>query len=209
MYESTGFDCEEKIGLNVKFPLSKNFSEFRRNIDELDFIVTKCPFFQNDNETLYLDSIDIGSFWITFAVVGATVAGSVLLNNIAAFIDKCLVIRSHHLTIQEQKMAMERSKLEQKEKEDALKSLNQVYQLFVENAIRELEETTKHQIQDGDERGRVEQSIEKFNKLIDKGLQIYATIETPNETKALFEPLEVKYVSLAKKLELLEEKQGE
>ena len=87
--------------------------------------------------------------------------------------------------------------------------MNQVYQLFVENAIREFDEATEHQIQDGDERERIDQSIEKFNKLIDKGWQIYATIETPNETKALFRPLEVKYVSLAKKLELLEEKQGE
>lgn len=210
MYEETGRQSKKEIGLDIRFPVSGNFSDFRKDIDELDFILTKCPFFQDEKESLRFDNVDIGSFWLTFAVVsGSIVGGSILLNNIAAFVDKCIVIRSHYLTVQQQKANMEKAQVDQKEKEEIIKALNRYYKIAVNKAISELEEITNCKLQDGDERGRVEQAIEKMGKLIDKGMQIYATIDSPEETKALFEPLEMHYLEVDKQLKLLEDKKEE
>lgn len=210
MYEEMGIQPKEIIGMDIKFPVTGNFSDFRKSIDELDFVFTKCPFFQDENEKLQFDSVDVGSFWMTFAVVGSViVGGSVLLNNIAAFIDKCIILRSHYLTTEKQKIEIEKSKIEQKEKEIYVSRLDDIYKIMVDNAISELEEITKCVLKDGEERGRVEQSIEKVGKLIDKGMQIYATIDSPEETKVLFEPLQMHYLDVSSKLKLLEDKKEE
>ena len=164
-------------------------------------------FFQDEHELLEFENVDIGSFWLTFSVVGGVVTGSLLLNNIAAFIDKCIIIRSHYLTIEKQKAELEKARIEGKQKEELINSLDTVYKITVKNAINELEDFTKYHIADGDERERVEQTLEKLGKLIDKGLQIYSTIESPEEIKTLFKPLEMRYLAVGEKLKLLEDKE--
>lgn len=209
--ESFGIYQEEgTIGIDIKFPISDNFVDFRKNIDELDFVLTKCPFLQSDIESLRFSGMDIGSAWLAFIVIGAGVAtGSVLLNNIAALVDKSIIIRSHFLTTQGQKQDIEKSRLDQKAKNEIIENINKIYKIQVENAIKELEEISGHEISDGDERGRAEQSFEKLGRLIDKGLQIYSSIDAPQETEELFGPLEMKYLSIENKLKVLEKKKDD
>lgn len=57
--------------------------------------------------------------------------------------------------------------------------------------------------------GRIEQCFEKMGVLIEKGLQIRASIDSPSETKALFEPLEMKYLEIGNTLKLLEKNKEE
>ena len=211
VYESLGLSQEKTIGLDIKLPNTDNFTDFKRNIDDLEFVFTKCPFFASKTEDLRFGGLDVGSAWLTFVIAGvagtsALVTGSVLLNNIAAFIDKCMVIKSHRLTIQQQKDEIQKSRREQKEKEEIITYLDQVFKIQVENTIKELEETAEYEISDGDERGRVIQSFEKLEKLIDKGLQIYSSIDSPPEVKALFEPIEMKYLSMGNQFDLIEKK---
>jgi hypothetical protein len=56
--------------------------------------------------------------WLTFFVVGTVglAGGSMLLNNIAAFIDKCIILRSHFLTTQKQKYELEAEKTDKEKK---------------------------------------------------------------------------------------------
>ena len=42
------------------------------------------------------------------------------------------------------------------------------------------------ELSNGEERGKVEKSLEKLSLLIDKGVEIYSSIDTPNEVKVLF-----------------------
>lgn len=209
--EMMGLEEKKIIGLDIKLPVTSDFSDFRKYIDDLEFIFTKCPFFKHESESLIFKNVDIGSTWLTLAVIGtgAVTTGSILLNNIAAFIDKCLIIRSHHQTIQKQKFDLEKDESFANDKETIIKYLNRTYKKTVDIAIKELEEITNYRIVDGDERGRIEQAFERLEKLIDKGLQIYSTIDSPKETKALFEPLEMKYLEINKQLELLEKKDDE
>ncbi len=210
LYESMGLSAKKLPGLDMRIPDCDNFTDFKKMITEIEFIITKCPFTQHEAETLRFEGVDVGSQWISFAVSGiATIAaGSILLNNIAAFVDKCIIIRSHYLTTKQQKQEIERASIEQGEKDELLKNINRIYKIHIENVIKELEEKTGCKISDGDERGRAEQSLQKMGELIDKGLRIYSSIDSPKETKALFEPLEMKYLSIEQELKAIEDKKN-
>lgn len=208
LYESIAGNKEKVPGIDIKLPSTNNFTDFKRIIDEVEFIITKCPFFHHKTESLKFAGIDVGSQWLSFVISGISIvtSGSILLNNIAAFIDKCIIIRSHYLTTESQKQLIENSAKEQDEKEELIKSITKVYNMQVDNAINELERETEYKISDGDERGRVEQALQRTIDLIDKGLQILASIDTKQETKALFEPLEMQYLAIENKLKVIEDK---
>lgn len=196
LYESMGMDNDTHTGIDIKLPKCNDFSDLKKCINELDFILYKCPLFIHGNETLKFETIDVGSMWLTFVIVGIGVgATSVLLNNIAAFIDKCLVIKSHKITIDQQKAKLKSLNMEEKAKQELLESLTKVYKVLVENDVKDLEKELGVELRDGDEKGRLLQAIEKTNALLDKGMQLYSSIDSPDEIKALFEPLEMKYLS--------------
>lgn len=208
LYESLE-QPKEDIGLDIKIPETDSITEFKKYVDDLEFIFTKCPFFQSDEERLRFKTVDVGSIWLVIGVSGAVAGASVLLNNIAAFIDKCFIIKSHKTTYEMQKLEIQKAEIEQKEKEEIVESIKRIYKIAVKNAIKELEKTTGHQISDGDEEGRVEQSFEKLEKLMDKGLQIYSSIDSPAEVKALFKPLEMHYLPIEKELKKIGKKLSE
>lgn len=203
--ETIGVNTEETLGLDVKLPECKSLTDLKKTIGELEFIFTKCPFFQYEDAYLEFRNIDIGSIWLNLVVVAASIKiGIKLLSNIADFIDKCIIIKSHYLTYLQQKKEIEKAEIDEAEKQEMLKYIEKMYKIVVDNAIRELEESTGRKMQDGDERGRTEQAINKIEKLIDKGLQIYSTIDSPKEAKALFEPIKTKFLDIEEELKLIE-----
>lgn len=207
IYEEIGQEKEKKVGLDIKLPEFTDFSEFAKDIGEIEYVLTKCPFTQSAEEELKFENVDVGTTWLTFFIAGAALTGgSILLNNIAAFVDKCIIIRSHYLLTEKQKNDLEKEKKEAKEKEIILKYIDKMYRKEVDDAIAELEEVTTYRVVDLDERDRIRLAMEKMGALIDKGLQIYSTIDSPSEVKNMFAPLEMKYIEIGKKMELLEEK---
>lgn len=205
--ESMGMNAEEKKGIDIKIPPNCDFTDYRKIMDDLEFIFLKCPLFKSDTEELKFESVDVGSMWISFIVLSA--GTSIILNNIVEFIDKVIILRSHWMTLKMQEAELNKSKMDEKEKLELLKSINKLYKAHIDNAVSDLEEITKCKLKDGDERGRVEQSIEKAEKLINKGLQIYPMIDSPKETKVLFEPLKTKYISIADELKRLTDKKAD
>lgn len=210
LYEKMGLNTEERIGIDIKLPKYRDFSEFVQYVNDLEKILTKCPFLQAENEELVFDNVDVGSTWLSFVVVAniAIAGGSVLLNNIAAFVDKCIVLRSHYLTLKKQKAQLESDERTEAEKETIRKYLEDIYKRQVDAIIKELEEITGHKVEnkDGDENGRINLCMEKMGALIDLGLQIHSSIDSPKETQVLFEPLEMKYSQISDSLKLLEKK---
>ena len=49
LYESIGSNVKKHFAIDIRFPETNNITEFRKYIDELEFIFTKCPFLQSDN----------------------------------------------------------------------------------------------------------------------------------------------------------------
>lgn len=209
LYESMDLGTESEYGIDIKLPKVNDFSEYVQYISDINFVFSKCPFLQDAQEELCFKSQDVGSLWLTFVIFGVSVGGvSIIANNLLAFIDKCIILRSHYLNLQKQKIDLEKEKKDNKYKETILQYINDIYKKEVEKCITDLENTTGYQMEnaDGDEIGRIKQCLEKMGLLIDKGVQIYSTIDSPKETQALFKPLEMKYLSIEKKLKLIEEK---
>ncbi len=207
LLEAISGRSEEGLGLEITLPDLYDITELKKYVDSLEFVFTKCPFLQSDDASLKLETAENGSIIFIFGIVCSSLAvGSVFLNNIVAFIDKCFVIKSHSLTCTRQKQEIEIAKIEQKEKEELLKNIDRLYRISVENAIRDMQVTTGYHIQDGEEKGRAEQSFEKMIKLLEQGLQIHTSIDSPQEVKALFEPLEMHYLSAEKELKKIEKK---
>lgn len=204
-----GIADEERNGLDIKLPPYKDFSEFRGYIDDIEFILTKCPFLQAEGEELRFDNVDVGSTWLTFFVVGAALTGgSLLFNNIAAFVDKCLVIRSHYLTVQRQKAELDSMEMTAEEKAIIGKYLRESYEKQLNWAIAELEEATHYTVEnkDGDEKNRIIRCMEKMGELTELGFRIQSSLDAPGETKALFDALEMRYLLPDTSSKLIEEK---
>ena len=88
---------------------------------------------------------------------------------------------------------------------DVFKTMKRI---TMEGYVKELE-SELGELKDGEERGKVEKSLEKLAELIDKGVEIYSSIETPNEVKALFPMSENNVLLPDNIIKLLEEKSGE
>ena len=54
-----------------------------------------------------------------------------------------------------------------------------------------------------------EQAFDKTIALLDKGMQICATLEATKEVQALFKPLEMKYIGTGKEQKAITEKESE
>lgn len=209
--EKMGIENEDGfVGFNIKLPSFNDFSEFVGYVNDIEFILTKCPFLQCNEEKIEFKNVDICSTWLTFAINGVllTAGISILLNNITSFVDKCIILRSHYLTAEKQKLDLENDKRNKQDKEVIRKYITELYKHEVDFAISSLEESTGYKIEnkDGDEYLRITQCMDKMGILLEKGLQIHAAIDSPQEIKALFGPLEMKYIGYQKKLELLEKK---
>lgn len=201
---SSLYQSDNVLGIDIKIPQTKDFTEFKKYISELEYIFMKCPFFKINNEMLQFQSIDIGSTWLTLSV-----KTSILLAIVANFLNNAMIIRSHYLTCQQQKLMIEKEQMDKKNKEVIIDYITTVYKRSIDASIQELEEISGHYLEDGDERGRTELAFEKMNKLIDQGLQIYSTIDSPQEIKALFKPIEQQFLSIQEVSKLIEDKENE
>lgn len=208
LYESMGGENNQAPGLDIKLPQCNDFNEFRECVESLDFILYKCPFFKVEGEDLKFDSMDIGSLCFTFLVVTAgTVTASVILNNVAAFIDKCYVIKSHKCSIEQQKAMIQKMDIDEETKKIYMEGTKRVYKELVNSVVAELEEETNIKMKDGEEVGFTSQAFDKAIVLLDKGMQLYSTIDAPQDVQALFKPLEMKYIETQKTIEAITQKE--
>ncbi|MCD8362730.1 MAG: hypothetical protein LUC98_07190, partial [Lachnospiraceae bacterium] len=211
LYESMGIANESCAGIDVKIPKCDEFTEYVEYLKKLDFIFTKCPFLNIGEEKLKFQNVDVGSNWLTFVVtaVGAAVGGSYLLNNLAAFVDKAIIVRSHYLTMKAQERQLEREERNDNDRKIIMDFIKQTYKDSVDASIKDLESSTKYEVQnkDGDEYNRIQKSLEDMGEMVEKGLEIYSTIDSPREAKALFEPLEMKYLKAIETLALTDKEE--
>ncbi|MCD8364747.1 MAG: hypothetical protein LUC83_02835 [Clostridiales bacterium] len=210
LYDDMGLSAEPSLGVDIKLPAYKDFSEYVGYLTKLEFLFSKCTFLDVEGERFEFQNVDVGSSWITFLVVGEAIAGGSirLIKNLLEVIERAQTLRSKHLECEKQKAALEREKQNNERKQVILDYLEESYKKAVDMVIGELETVTGCEIknEDGDERGRIKLCLEHTGELLEQGLQFYSTIDSPQEAKALFQPMEMKYLEMEKRLELLEKK---
>lgn len=189
LYESMELR-DRKNGIDVKIPNCSDLKQYIGYLKELDFIFTQCPYLLCEDEKIQFDSVDVGSNWLSFIVeVSAGAAATFyILNNIALLIDKVLILKSHYKSIAEQeeqlKIAQNKTELTKEE----IKIFEILRKSYMRDAITALEEEIEP-LADGEERGKLEKSLEKLNDLLDKGVEIYASLDVPKDVQLLFPEL--------------------
>lgn len=182
LYESLKIETEGK-GVDIKLPPCDDLKEYIAYLKDLDFIFSQCPFLQCDNEVLKFGSVDVGSNWLKLTV--ATVSTCLILNNIASLMDKALILRSHYITIQQQEELLKSSKTKIEMSEENINTFKVLKNSYMNIIIDQLEKESSKTLTP-EERNRTEISLNKLIMLLDKGCEIYATLDSPEDVQALF-----------------------
>lgn len=186
LYESMK-DGVSQPGIDIKIPTCNSLKEYIDILDNINFILTQCPYLKNENEEIKYKGTDVGSDWITFAIIvsGAVSTGFVVLNNLASLMNKAISLLSNKRILDMQDEMLQTMQLKNEviqETVDTFKKMKEItYKQYVDELQSEL-----GKLADGEEEGRVSKSLEKLANLIDKGVEIHTSIETPKEIKVLF-----------------------
>jgi len=191
-YEAVGFDKTE-IGFDIKMPPTNDFSEFCEYLESLKQIFEHSPYLKSDDESIKIKKVDVGSTWleffiekqnlITMAVVG--IGSSVLLMNLSKIVDKAIKIKSHNLTCKMQKEQWKTMGI----KNDIINTTVTAYQAITDNLVEKCVEELSEEISplaNGEEKNRLSKHLLDLSEMMMKGMEIYASIDSPQEIKDLF-----------------------
>lgn len=190
--EKFGFN-EKQQGFDIKIPSTGDFDEFADYINKLKNVLKSCPYLTVDGESIEISSVDIGSIWLKFKVlcknhpvVSAVTATALTLNNLAVLVDKCVKIKSHIITCQQQEEQYRAMSL----KNDILESVINANEVATETIINkmatEMQDELKEQTLNAEQVNSLKMSMRQLSDLMLDGLEIYASIDTPDEVKDLF-----------------------
>ena len=182
LYEDMNL-VEHNNGLDIKLPPCEDLKDYISYLKDIDFIFSQCPFLQCENEILKFGSVDVGSNWIKLTL--ATASTCMILNNTAALVDKALVLRSHYVTIQQQEEMLKSVQLKNELTSTQIETFKLLRKTYMDTTISLLENDLR-KLENPEERDRAERSLEKLAELLDKGAEIYATLDSPEEVQALF-----------------------
>lgn len=192
-------------GVDVKIPKCDSLKEYMGYLKEIDFMFTQCPYLLHDKEEIKFNNVDVGSQWLSFAVAGIT-GGFYILNNLAKIVQKAVAIKSNILVYRQQEEMLKEMQMKNEVLEETVETFKKFKQTLLDSSVSELEDDMG-ELRDGEERDKVKKTLEDMVVLMDKGVEIYSSIETPKEIKVLF-PFEKDTAILPDNItKLLEEKE--
>lgn len=195
-------------GIDVKIPKCDSLKEYMGYLKEIDFIFSQCPYLLHEKEQVKFNNVDVGSQWLTFVVIGVSGA-FYILNNLARLVQKAVAIKSNILVYKQQEEALKEMQLKNEVLDETIEAFVKDFKQGILNqSVSELESEIG-ELQNGEERDKVKKTLEDMAVLIDKGVEIYSSIETPKEIKVLFPFQEDTVVLPDNILKLIEDKQGE
>lgn len=185
LYESMK-DATSKPGIDIKIPNCDYLKEYMDILDDINFIFTQCPYLLNENEELKFNGTDVGSQWITFAIVsGAATTGFIILNNLASLVNKTIALMSNKKVFDMQEETYKSMQLKNEITQETINAFKKMKEITYKKYVDELQDELGT-LKDGEEEGKVSKSLEKLANLIEKGVEIHTSIETPKEIKVLF-----------------------
>lgn len=174
-------------GIDIKIPKCDSLKDYIEILKEIDFIINQCPYLRSENEKIEYKGTDVGSDWITFAILvsGAATTGFVILNNLAAIMNKVISLMSNKKVFDMQEETYKTMLLKNEVTQETINAFEKMKEITYKQYVDELQEELG-KVSDGEEEGKVAKSLEKMANLIDKGVEILTSIETPKEIKVLF-----------------------
>ena len=185
MYESINPNkmINEEYGFDIKMPEFYDLGEFAKCIEDLNFIIKQCPYLNDKDGQIKYGSIDVGSTWLTFIIVG--VGATTVMTNLAKIVDIAIKIKSHITTVKMQEEALRTLEVKDEIAAEVLEAYKKANRVLTQNAVTELERELG-ELNDGEERDKVGKTLEKLAFWMDKGMQIYSAIDAPTEIKDVF-----------------------
>lgn len=177
---------EREYGFDIKLPPNISLQHLTVLVKNLDLVFSQCPLFSKDDGQITYSGVDVGSSWLTFAVVGA--GATYILSKLAEFVDKCIIIRSHWLTCKQQEETARKLGLSNDILNSMKKSSQAILEKVEENILNEL--ASSNDITNPEDKERLKYSMNLFTEQMSKGMEIYASVESPKEIKATFPPIE-------------------
>ena len=177
----------------------------------LDITFNQCPILRETYSKVNFEGVDVGSSWliISFVMAGAPIAGKTL-NWIADFIKKCNDIRIQNRTIKKMDLeyALEKSKLEEREKEKIIKDIKE--KVEEEDRKKCIESFKSISIPldrkiTPEEETKITHCMLTLSELLEEGIEIYPSIDSSDELKLAF-PKKEEWQKIEGDIKLLEYK---
>ena len=181
--EDAGFDISEP-GFDIKMPHTESLGEFSDNFALLSKAISQCPYLNCDNEKIILKKTDIGSIWFEFCI--AATGTTFILSSLAKIVDKCIKIKSHRMTVRLQEEQYRTAKLKGDLLEAVIEANKEVMNTVVSECVSELKEEIPNVSINNEDENRIKYTLNSIASLMDKGMEIYASIDSPEEIKDLF-----------------------
>lgn len=184
LYESLdNGDAQE--GLDVKIPKCDSFKEYIQYMKDIDFIFSQCPFISQTDEEIVFNTVDVGSMWLSF-FIKAQAGKHLILSTIAKLSEVAIKIKSNYKVTKMQDEWLETMRQKNDVGQEVIDVFKQMKQKMLDDAVSELEGECGISLENDEDRDRARRSIDKMAMLIDKGVEIYSAIETPQEIKVMF-----------------------
>lgn len=206
LYESMR-DGFSQPGIDVKIPSCNSLKEYIKILSDIDFVFTQCPYLKNENEEIIYKGTDIGSDWVTFGIITSTAitSGFIILNNLASIMNKVTTLLSNRKILDMQDEMLKTMQTKNEVTQEVVDTFKKLKEITYKNYVDELQEELG-ELEDGEKEGKVSKSLEKLVTLIDKGVEIHTSIETPKEIKVLFPFVETQQTLPDTLLKYLEDK---
>ena len=99
-------------------------------------------------------------------------------------------VKSHLLSLKQQEEILRNQKLQNDILETSVESFKLLKSHYLSEAVKEIENMNEEsRLENGEERGKAEKSLEKLCDLLDKGVEIYASIDADRQIQMLFPAL--------------------
>lgn len=184
LYESIQ-NGEAQEGIDIKIPNCASLKEYIQYMKDIDFVLSQCPFISKSEEEIVFNTVDVGSMWLSFFVKAA--AGSyAILSTISKMTELALKVKSNNVVIKQQEEMLETMRQKNDVGQEVIDVFKKMKDKMLDESVSELEQECNMNITEPEERDRARRSIDTLAELIEKGVEIYSAIETPEEIKVLF-----------------------
>jgi len=203
------FKEDEAEQINVKLPEGILLSDFEKVIENLDFILNHCQivYEANDKQAVTINKVDSGSIWLTLDVSPSAV---MLIGGMAT---AAYIAFKKYINLSKSWQDLRIHKVLARNIESSESALEIVRKECVEEVTKDFIEANSIML-GNDESERNEKSnnlyiaLDKFSKLYQKDVEVYASLKASRETIALFPEYEESLKLMAKTLKLTA-KEGE
>lgn len=185
LHESVGDTVEAQAGIDIKIPKCDSFKEYIQYLKDLDFVFSQCPLISQSSEEIVFNTVDVAPMWLSF-FIKAEKGQNYILSTLSKMTEVAMKVKSNWVVVKQQEAILKRLQQSNEIGAEVLEAYKKVKNAMLDDSVTDLETACESQITNPEDRDRAARSIEIFAQLIEKGAEIYCSINTPEEIKVQF-----------------------